>query len=77
MTKLSNDEVPVLRLLARSENGCTEPVILAQGFTLDQIADLIFRGFAKREVRNMPLDGRQVKIVRMQITSAGLKAIAD
>jgi hypothetical protein len=77
MTKLSNDELRVLRLLARSENGCTEPAIVAQGFTLDQIADLIFRGLAKREVRNMPVDGRQVKIVRMQITPAGLQAIAD
>jgi hypothetical protein len=77
MTKLSNDELRILRLLARSENGCTGPVILAQGFTLNQIADLIFRGLAKREVRNMRLDGRQVKIVRMQITPAGLEAIAD
>jgi hypothetical protein len=77
MANLSNEELRALRLLARGESGCTEPVILAQGFTLDQIADLIFRGLAKREVRNMPLDGRQVKIVRMQITPAGLKAIAD
>jgi hypothetical protein len=40
-------------------------------------ADLILRGLAKREVSNMSLDGRQVKVVRMQIPSAGRKAIAD
>jgi hypothetical protein len=58
-------------------SGCTEPVILAHGFTLDRIANLVFRGFAKREVNNVTIGGRQVKIVRMQITTAGLKEIAD
>jgi hypothetical protein len=77
MAKLSDEELRALQLLARSPGGCTEPVILAHGFMLDQIADLIFRGLAKREVSNMSLDGRQVKVVRMQITPAGRKAIAD
>jgi hypothetical protein len=35
------------------------------------------RGFAKREVSNVTIGGRQVKIVRMQITAAGRNAIAD
>jgi hypothetical protein len=77
MAKLSDEELRALRLLARSPNGCTEPVILAHGFTLDQIANLVFGGLAKREVRNMTADGRQLKVVRMQITDAGRKSIAD
>ena len=77
MAKLSDEELRALQLLARSPSGCSEPVILAHGFTLDQIADLIFRGLAKREVSNMSLDGRKAKVVRMQITPAGRKAIAD
>jgi hypothetical protein len=52
-------------------------VILAHRVKLDQIANLLFRGLAKREVSNVTIGGRQVKIVRMQITAAGLKAIAD
>jgi hypothetical protein len=51
-------------------------VILAHGFMLDRIANLVFRGLAKREVSIMTIGGRQVKIVRTQITTAGLKAIA-
>jgi hypothetical protein len=75
MAKLSDEERRALRLLARYPSGCTEPVILAHGFGLDQIADLVFRGLAKREVRNVAANGRQVKVVRMQITAAGLNAI--
>jgi hypothetical protein len=70
-----NEELRALRLLARYPSGCTEPVILAHGFGLDQIADLVFRGLAKREVRNVAANGRQAKVVRMQITPAGLNAI--
>jgi hypothetical protein len=77
MAKLRDEELRTLRLLAQYPSGCTEPVILAHGFTLDRIANLVFRGFAKREVSNVTIGGRQVKIVRMQITTAGLKEIAD
>ena len=77
MSKLSHEELRALRLLAPYPRGCTEPVILAHGVKLDQIANLVFRGLAKREVSNVTIGGRQVKIVRMQITAAGLKAIAD
>jgi hypothetical protein len=77
MEKLSDEELRALRLLARHPSGCTEPVILAHGLELDQIADLLFRGFAKREVNNVTIGGRQVKIVRMQITATGRKAIVD
>jgi hypothetical protein len=77
MEKLSNEELRALRLLARYPSGCTEPVIMAHGFELDQIATLVFRGFTKREVSNVTIGGRQVKVVRMQITATGRKAIAD
>jgi hypothetical protein len=77
MTKLSDEELGALRLLAQYPNGCTEPVILAHGVKLDQIANLVFRRLAKREVSNVTVGGRQVKVVRMQITAAGRKAIAD
>jgi hypothetical protein len=55
MEKLSNEELRALRLLAQYPSGCTEPVILAHGFKLDQIANLVFRGFTKREVSNVTI----------------------
>ena len=77
MSKLTHEELRALRLLAQYPSGCTEPVILAHGFRLDRIANLVFRGLAKREVSNVTVGGRQVKVVRMQITAAGRKPIAD
>jgi hypothetical protein len=76
MAALSDEELRALRLLARYPSGCTEQVMLANGFTPDQIANLVFGGLAKREVRNVALGGRQLKVVRMEITAAGRKAIA-
>jgi hypothetical protein len=52
-------------------------MILAHGVKLDQFGNLVFRGLAKREVSNATVGGRQVKVVRMLITAAGQKAIAD
>jgi hypothetical protein len=77
MSKLTHEELRALRLLAQYPSGCTEPVILAHGFKLDRLANLVFRGFVKREVSNVTIGGRQVKIVRMLITVTGLKAVAD
>jgi hypothetical protein len=77
MAVLSDEELRALRHLARYPSGCTEQVMLAHGFTPDQIANLVFGGLAKRDVRNVALDGRQVKVVRMEITAAGREAIAD
>jgi hypothetical protein len=77
MAKLSHEELGALRLLAQYPSGCTEAVIPVHGVKLDRIANLVFRGLAKREVSIVTIGGRQVKIVRMQITAAGLKAIAD
>jgi hypothetical protein len=57
MAKLSDEELRALRLLPRSPSGCTELVILDRGFTRDQIANLVFRRLARREVRNMTADG--------------------
>jgi hypothetical protein len=76
MAVLSDEELRALRLLARYPSGCTEQVMLGHGFTPDQIANLVFGGLAKRDARYMALDGGQVKVVRMEITDAGRKAIA-
>jgi hypothetical protein len=77
MAKLSDEELRALRLLARHPSGRTEQVMLGHGFTPDRIVNLVFGGLAKREVRNMAIDGRQMKVVRMHVTAAGRKAIAD
>jgi hypothetical protein len=55
--------------LARRPRGCTEAMLLEQGFTVVQLGELIFREFAK--IRPA---GRQ-KVFLVKITAAAMKAI--
>jgi hypothetical protein len=64
MAKLNDEEPRALRTLARSPSGCAESVLMAHGFEPDQVANLVFRGLAKREVVNQTVGGRPVKVVR-------------
>ena len=53
-----------LILLASCPDGCTEAVMQAHGFTIEQIAELIRAGLATREV------------TRVKITEAGQRELA-
>jgi hypothetical protein len=46
MANLSNEQRRALRTLAGSPNGCTEALMLAQGFQLATLGDLMLGGFA-------------------------------
>jgi hypothetical protein len=62
MAKLNDEELRALRTLARSPSGCA--VLMAHGFELDQVANLVFRGLANREVVDQTVGARSVKVVR-------------
>jgi hypothetical protein len=51
--------------------------MLAQGFTRDQLGNLMFSGLGKREVRDMTTNGQRAKVVWMQISAAGRRAILN
>jgi hypothetical protein len=70
MGKMTDEQRRALRLLARSPNGCTEAMLLDQGFTVVQLGELIFAGFAKIRAA-----GRQ-RVFLVKITAAGRNAIA-
>jgi hypothetical protein len=77
MAKLNDEQRRALQLLARHPVGCAEVALLAEGFSVGQLATLVMDGFAKRRpiVTNV---GRREKIVLwMQITDAGRAALAD
>jgi hypothetical protein len=64
---------PALRLLADHPEGCTEALMLAQGFGPAMIAELIEAGLARARTERVPTGrGRSaVKVTRMRITEAG------
>jgi hypothetical protein len=70
MATLSDEQLRALRFLARHPGGCTEAMLLRQGFTAVQLSPLVYAGLAK-----LRGTGRS-KVFRVKITEAGRKAIA-
>jgi hypothetical protein len=60
-----------------SADGCDEAVLLADGFTVGQLAGLVIDGFATGSVARVAVDGREKPVVWIKITEAGRRAIAE
>jgi hypothetical protein len=72
MATLSDEQLRALRFLARHRGGCTEAMLLEQGFTAGQVGYLIYAGLAK-----LRRGEGYAKVFRMKITEAGRRAIAE
>jgi hypothetical protein len=75
MAKLNDDQRRALEMLA--QDGCAEAALLADGFSIDQLAGLVVQGYAVMQRRRVDISGRMRTVVWMQITEAGRKAIAE
>jgi hypothetical protein len=73
MADLTDEQLRALRLLARYPDRCPGTVLLEQGFSYDQLSDLVLDGLAKLE----PSITREGGVVWAAITAAGRKAIAE
>jgi hypothetical protein len=60
-----------LSILAGSPDGCTESMMLAHGFTVDFLTELVLSGLATATVDRMIAGRKQVDVTRVQITEAG------
>jgi hypothetical protein len=77
MSKLGDEQRRALRLLARHPIGCAEAILLAHGFSYDQLGTLVFEGLATTQPSVTQVgDGKKI-IVWVEITAAGRKAIAE
>ena len=52
-------------------------MLLADGFSIDQLAGLVVGGYAVMQRRRVDISGRMRTVVWMKIAEAGQKAIAD
>jgi hypothetical protein len=77
MAKLNDDQRRALKTLAHQKNGCAEAVLLADGFSIDQLAGLVIEGYAVMQRRRVDISGRERTVIWMQITDAGRSAIAE
>jgi hypothetical protein len=66
-----------LTLLASSRDGCTEAIMMAHGFTVEQLAELVQTGLAIASPQRTLVGRRTVEVVRLRITDAGRRVLAD
>jgi hypothetical protein len=70
------DRRRALELLADSRDGVTEANLLAHGFTIDMLADLIRAGLGTAKIERMVVVGGLMEVVRVRIADAGRQALA-
>jgi hypothetical protein len=76
MAKLSDDRRGVLELLAGSQRGCSEAILMAHGFPMSLVDELVRDGLATAAPLKARIGGRLVEVRRVMITEVGLKALA-
>jgi hypothetical protein len=64
-----------LELLAGSPDGCTEAMLLADGFKRDTLAILVHAGFATVHAERIRAGGEWIEVRRLQISDAGRRVI--
>ena len=69
------DRRRALELLASSPDGCSEAIMLARGFTAEQIAELVHAGLA---TTNAEMGVRTIEVARrLRITEAGQSTLSN
>jgi hypothetical protein len=71
------DRRRALELLASSRDGCTEAILLAHGFTIKQIVELVHAGLATAHSQRVIVGRRTIEVARVKITEAGRLALTD
>ena len=77
MAKLRDEQRRALRLLARHPTGCSEAMVLAHGFSYDQLGALVFACLVTMQPSITQLGGRKKIVVWVQISDAGRSVIAE
>jgi hypothetical protein len=71
------DRRRALELLAASPDGCTEAILRAHGFSVEQMVDLVRAGLASAATERVVAGGKKVEVARVKITEAGRRALAE
>ena len=64
-----------LELLAASPDGCSEAIMLAHGFTVDFLVDLIRTGMATTRTERVVAGGKTIEVARVRITDLGRRTV--
>jgi hypothetical protein len=64
-------------LLASCRDGCTEAILLAHGFTIPQMIELVRTGLATASAERVVAGGRTIEVARVRITEAGRQRLGE
>jgi hypothetical protein len=64
-----------LALLASREAGCTQAIMAAHGFSILDMAELVFAREATMSTEHFVAGRRRIEVARLQITEAGRRAL--
>jgi hypothetical protein len=70
------DRRRVLELLASSRDGCTEAIMPAHGFTIEQMVELVRAGVATAKAERVVAGRCTIEVARVRMTEAGRRARA-
>ena len=66
-----------LELLAGcGKQGCTEAIMLAQGFTVEFLVELVRDGLATATAERIAMGAKTIGVARVRITETGRRALA-
>jgi hypothetical protein len=74
---LSAEQRQVLELLVGEPRGSTKRRLLADGFTVDLLTDLVREGLATAQRETLRVGGRTIRVERYRFTDAGRMAIEE
>jgi hypothetical protein len=69
------DRRRALELLASSPDGCTEGLMVANGFTIELLLELVRTGLASAHAERRIVDGKMTEVARMGITDEGRRLL--
>ena len=69
------DRRRALELLASCRDGCTEAILLAHGFTVEQMVELVRSGLATTTAERIVAGSRRFEVATLRITYAGRRAL--
>jgi hypothetical protein len=62
-------------LLASCRDGCTEAIMIAHGFTIPQMVELVHAGLATATAERVVAGRRTIEVARLRITKAGRRVL--
>ena len=71
------DRRRTLELLAASRDGCAQAILIAHGFSIEQMVELVRDGLATAHRQRVIVGKRTIEVARMKITEAGRQALTD